>query len=429
MPPTKLIGAEVTETGQNIATEHLLFTHTASGEQDVSVQIAFAALTNTAASITARCEHEFVRGGNTVLANMDIQTITKFTDTNTTTGMKRLGPFHLNDGEKVNVYATSTNASDTSVTYYARVLDETVVLSGETDLPDAPNATAITAIQSGMATDAAVEIVDTRILSALLALLLSPSQPSKTTINEPMGIVGVPLSFGLPIDLTLLDPLQTLVMVLKGGTSGFGSGTSATPATTAADIVYSSSGMNTVSINVDAADLDTLGDFSLIVMLADTNDTQAIVLTSITVVESTNENMLHDLLDAVDALPGLIPPPDVSDLATTAQLNAAVAPLATANDLSDLMDVAEDIYDDTQTLLGGYGDKTFTYTVTDSVGNAPIQGVYLQVTSDAEGTTVIAVGMTDANGQFVFHLPAGTVYIWRSKPGVTFTDPDTEEVT
>lgn len=129
MANTMLIGSELTETGQNITAEHLLFTYTSSGETCVAVQIAFAALNAAAASITVRCEHEFVRTvgatPTTFLANMDIPTFTKFAAANTAAGLRLLGPFHLPDGEKLNVYALSSNPNDTSVTYYASVLDAT----------------------------------------------------------------------------------------------------------------------------------------------------------------------------------------------------------------------------------------------------------------------------------------------------------------
>jgi hypothetical protein len=76
----------------------------------------------------------------------------------------------------------------------------------------------------------------------------------------------------------------------------------------------------------------------------------------------------------------------------------------------------------------GAGAVAFTYTLTSSVDSTPIVDADVWVTSDAAGTSIIASGSTDANGQVVFYLDTGTVYIWRQKPGWNFTNPDTETV-
>lgn len=122
MAATLLIGSEVTETGQNITTEHLLFTYTASGEQFVAVQICYSNLNAAAASLYTRLEHTLADA--TVLAyNRDLCAITKWAASNTTAGMRLLGPVLLLDGEKLNVYGKSDNASDTNVTYKAKVIN------------------------------------------------------------------------------------------------------------------------------------------------------------------------------------------------------------------------------------------------------------------------------------------------------------------
>lgn len=69
----------------------------------------------------------------------------------------------------------------------------------------------------------------------------------------------------------------------------------------------------------------------------------------------------------------------------------------------------------------GAGAIIFTYTLTNSAGGAAISGADVWATSDLAGTT-------DGAGQVVFYLDAGTVYIWRQKPGWNFTNPDTETV-
>ena len=76
----------------------------------------------------------------------------------------------------------------------------------------------------------------------------------------------------------------------------------------------------------------------------------------------------------------------------------------------------------------GIGAITFTYTLTSSVNASPIADADVWVTTDSAGSNVIAVGRTNAAGQGVFYLDAGTVDFWRQKTGWTFANPDTEVV-
>ena len=76
----------------------------------------------------------------------------------------------------------------------------------------------------------------------------------------------------------------------------------------------------------------------------------------------------------------------------------------------------------------GAGAITFTYTLTSTVDSAPIPDADVWVTSDQAGNNLLASGTTDANGEVVFYLDAGTVYVWRQKSGWNFTNPDTETV-
>lgn len=76
----------------------------------------------------------------------------------------------------------------------------------------------------------------------------------------------------------------------------------------------------------------------------------------------------------------------------------------------------------------GNGAVAFTYTVTDSVTLLPIDGVQVVVTTDAAGQNIAAQGTTDAFGDVVFFLDAGTYYFWSSKTGYAFTNPDSEVV-
>jgi hypothetical protein len=80
------------------------------------------------------------------------------------------------------------------------------------------------------------------------------------------------------------------------------------------------------------------------------------------------------------------------------------------------------------------GAIEFTYTVTNSVGGAPIDGVEVWISTDLAGTNVIWAGATDALGvardvnDGKPMLDAGTYYFWRQLAGWTFVNPDTEVV-
>lgn len=76
----------------------------------------------------------------------------------------------------------------------------------------------------------------------------------------------------------------------------------------------------------------------------------------------------------------------------------------------------------------GAGAITFTYTLTDEDGGDPIADADVWITTDEAGSNVIASGRTDQNGEIVFYVDAGTVYVWRQKSGWDFTNPDTEVV-
>lgn len=76
----------------------------------------------------------------------------------------------------------------------------------------------------------------------------------------------------------------------------------------------------------------------------------------------------------------------------------------------------------------------FTYTVTNSVTSAPLEGVQVWIAVDGAGNNVIWYGVTDSSGIArdsdgnLPRLDAGTVYIFRQKAGFVFSDPDTETV-
>ena len=76
----------------------------------------------------------------------------------------------------------------------------------------------------------------------------------------------------------------------------------------------------------------------------------------------------------------------------------------------------------------GVGATEWTYTLTDSDSGDPLADASVWITTDAGGTNVIASGTTNDSGVVTFYLDAGTVYVWRSKAGYNFSNPDTEVV-
>lgn len=74
------------------------------------------------------------------------------------------------------------------------------------------------------------------------------------------------------------------------------------------------------------------------------------------------------------------------------------------------------------------GAVAFVYTLTNSVDSSPIAGANIWITTDPAGNAVVAAGLTDAAGQVAPYLAPGTYYIWRSKPGFSFVNPDVETI-
>ena len=96
---------------------------------------------------------------------------------------------------------------------------------------------------------------------------------------------------------------------------------------------------------------------------------------------------------------------------------------------SQLQFAAGRVLADATTLETGY--KVQTYTVVDSRG-AAISDCHVLVTSEADGSGFIAAGYTDSQGyiRFIGQLSTEgnpvTYYMWRTKQGYDFTNPDTE---
>lgn len=461
--PTLLI-SEVTESAQNITAEHLLFTATASGECMLCVQISFSSLNAAAASIYTRLEHTLA--DNTVLSyNQSMPIQTKFAAANTAFGLRLSDPVWLKNGEKLNVYALSTNASDTSVTYLAKVLDASSVLSANVtavggtvgtkiDLVDAPNATAVTAIQNGLATltdasakyAAIIAAISASEVTGYLGRCFSPTLQNELTKDGAGQIVVVPIfKLDPDFDSEHINPATTALVVWKGGAP---IGVGAAAATVWGDIAVSAANPILLNVTIDADDLDTDGMVTIAIGMVDTNGKTALAMLISNVVDSTIATNIDSLvavapasvpqtkIEAEASFAAIDITDDIAALATTTQLTAAVAPLATAANLAVVDGVVDEILANTEVLMGGNGAVHFAYTVTDTAGSTPIQGVYVRVTSDLAGTTTIATGTTNANGiacdvygHEYLGLPVGTAYFWRSKPSVAFTNPDIEVVT
>ena len=76
---------------------------------------------------------------------------------------------------------------------------------------------------------------------------------------------------------------------------------------------------------------------------------------------------------------------------------------------------------------GGAGSTAKTITVTD--GTNPLDGVEVEVSTDAAKSNVVASGVTDAFGQVTFLLDAGTYYAWCQLAGQNAPNPTTFVVT
>lgn len=80
------------------------------------------------------------------------------------------------------------------------------------------------------------------------------------------------------------------------------------------------------------------------------------------------------------------------------------------------------------------GSIAFTYTLTDSVTSAALEGAEVWFTTDAPGNKIVWYGVTDAfgiardSGGDLPLLRPGTYYVWRNLVGYSFNDPDPEVV-
>ena len=181
---------------------------------------------------------------------------------------------------------------------------------------------------------------------------------------------------------------------------------SAPSAATVADAVWNELGTGHVDAGKAGQQLWT----DLDAVLADTNELQTDDYpTSIAAVKADTAAILVDTSTTLEA-----------DLdAILADTNELQTDWADGGRLDLLLDAAN---------TAGAGAITFTYTLTSSVDADPIADADVWVTSDEAGAIILASGHTDQNGEVVFYLDAGTVYVWRQKSGWDFSNPDTEVV-
>ena len=76
-------------------------------------------------------------------------------------------------------------------------------------------------------------------------------------------------------------------------------------------------------------------------------------------------------------------------------------------------------------VLLGTGTLACTYTLTLSDNGMPISGARVIVSTDGNHSNIVASGITNQYGIVLFNLDAGTVYLWRYKSGVNFSNPIT----
>lgn len=68
------------------------------------------------------------------------------------------------------------------------------------------------------------------------------------------------------------------------------------------------------------------------------------------------------------------------------------------------------------------------WSVTVNDGANPIDNVYVLVSTDAAGTSIVTAGYTDAFGIVAFTLDPGVYYFWKTKSQYSFTNPETDTV-
>lgn len=119
------------------------------------------------------------------------------------------------------------------------------------------------------------------------------------------------------------------------------------------------------------------------------------------------------------------------DAAKTAAQTGEAAAAALALQGAD-GDTLETLSDQIDTIGATSLPHEWPYTVTDADSGDPISDVTVTLTSDSAGTVLLRSAITDSTGIATFYFKSAdvgtTVYVWRQKAGVNFTDPDTEVI-
>ena len=68
------------------------------------------------------------------------------------------------------------------------------------------------------------------------------------------------------------------------------------------------------------------------------------------------------------------------------------------------------------------GSTSWVITITD--GSNPLDGCDVWVTTDVNGTNLVARGTTNASGEVTFLLDNGSYYCWKQLTGYSFTNPE-----
>ncbi len=76
---------------------------------------------------------------------------------------------------------------------------------------------------------------------------------------------------------------------------------------------------------------------------------------------------------------------------------------------------------------GGSGSVEWSYRLHNQ-NEAPVVKATVYVSSDLQGQHPLAVGQTDATGRVKFLLNPGKVFLWRTKPGYKFSNPEAQVV-
>ena len=82
---------------------------------------------------------------------------------------------------------------------------------------------------------------------------------------------------------------------------------------------------------------------------------------------------------------------------------------------------------DPRIMTGGNGSVLWRYQLLNQSGQ-PIVRADVYASTDIDGKRVVAFARTDAEGMARLSLEPGLVYLWRSRPGCVFANPDLKTV-